>query len=81
MTNEEEILDRIKKDNAISFNEIKLKHKQVGLFNNFMMLAIELTRLDEREKIRKILFQEVHTDEGCVMIVRELKELSGKEDG
>jgi len=46
MMNELEILQKIKVNNATSYNAINLRTKQLGMFNNFMMVAIEEGKRD-----------------------------------
>ena len=50
---EDELLEKIKVNNAQGFNEINLKPKQVGMFNNFMMVAIEEAKKEVFDDIDK----------------------------
>ena len=58
--NEEELLEKIKVNNGNGFNAIKLRANQVGMFNNFMMVAIEEAKKEVFDNVDKELNHTLH---------------------
>jgi len=55
---EEELLKKIKIENVNGYNAINLRPNQVGMFNNFMMVAIEEAKKEVFDDIDKFFEDE-----------------------
>ncbi len=69
---EDELLEKIKVNNAISFNEIKLRPNQVGMFNNFMMVAIEEAKKEVFDDLNKLTVSFVKDSKTNKIIWKEI---------